>query len=60
MRRSTWFLLLYTLTYAAFLVLGGVAMRLMEQEHVDWLRERARDAKEDFLKMYPQVNCELL
>ncbi len=33
-RRSTWFLLIYTATYVAFLALGGVAMRIIEQAQI--------------------------
>ncbi len=42
----------------AFLVLGGYAMRLIEQDFADGLKEEARQMKKQFIEKYPLVNCE--
>lgn len=55
-RRSTWLLTLYVVSYITYLVLGGLAMARLERETELGLKEKARGAKEVFLLENPSVD----
>ncbi|TRY78230.1 hypothetical protein TCAL_04248 [Tigriopus californicus] len=55
-RRSTWFLLFYAVTYAAFLVAAGYAMACLEWENEQFLKAQIHELKSTFLSGHPSVN----
>lgn len=57
-RRSTWLLLIYVVTYIGFLVMGGIVMRVLEVGNEVQMRQELRATKTSFLQRYPAVNGE--
>ncbi len=55
-RRSTWLLAIYIVTYVSFLVVGGYLMALLEGDNEKRLKGEVHQKKKDFLEKYPQVN----
>lgn len=54
-RRSTWFLLFYMVTYAGFLVAAGYTMACLEWENEQLLKAQVHELKSTFLKDHPSV-----
>lgn len=57
-RRSTWFLLFYMVTYAGFLVAAGYTMACLEWENEQLLKAQVHELKSTFLKDHPSVKSE--
>ena len=55
-RRSTWLLVTFVLTYLAFLVVGGYLMGVIEEENERRLVREAHEAKREFIRDNPNVN----
>jgi len=49
---------IYTLTYVAFLTVGGVMIGIIEDKHENSLKSEARRLKNRFLRKYPNINSE--
>lgn len=55
-RRSTWLLVIYILTYLSFLVVGGYLMGVIEEDNEQRLKREVHNKKRDFLSRNPTVS----
>lgn len=55
-RRSTWLLWMYIITYVTYLVLGGWAMGRIEEDKTTLLKEQMYEKKSLFLEKFGHIN----